>query len=38
VALRRDLLTRDIARFRNDSSDGFEGRRHRSALANAAGH
>ena len=37
VAVRRDLLTRDVACFGNDSSDGFEGRRHRSAPATRAG-
>ena len=38
VTVRRDLLTRDVARLGNDSSDGFESRRHRSAPAAAAGH
>src|SRR5690242_123785 len=34
VALRRDLLTRNVACFGNDSGDGIEGRRHRSVPAN----
>jgi hypothetical protein len=38
VAVGGDLLARDIAGFSDDSSDGFEGRRHRSAPADAAGH
>src|SRR3954468_5376481 len=33
VTLRRDLFTRNVACFGNDSGDGLEGRRHRSVPA-----